>query len=69
MQFNPPNIPAAINMNHRLPDFWVYSKVDITPLAISDSGGKGHSRWPNANNDMKGGANGTDITRTVRSVL
>jgi hypothetical protein len=69
MQFNAPNIPAAITMSHRLPDFCLYSKVDITPRAISGSGGEGNSRLPNANNDMKGGANGIDITRTVRSVV
>jgi len=55
-------------MNHRLLDFCLYSKVDITPLAISGSGGEGNSRLPNANNDMKGGTNGIDIKRTVRSV-
>src|SRR5258706_15953829 len=69
MQFNAPNIPAAITMSHRLSDLCLYSKVDITPDAISGSDGEGKSRLPNANTDMKGGANGIDITITVRSVL
>src|SRR5437762_13792992 len=68
-QFNAPNIPAAITMSHRWLDACLYSKVDITPDAISGSGGVGKSRLPKANADMKGGANGIDITTTVRSTL
>ena len=56
-------------MRYRLLEFCRYSKVDITPDAISGSGGDGKSRLANANNDMKGGANGIDITSTVRGVL
>jgi hypothetical protein len=68
-QFNAPNIPAAINMMYPLLEFCLYSKVDITPDAISGCGGEGNSRVPSANEEMKGGTNGIDITSTVRGVL
>ena len=67
MQFNAPAIPAAITMSHRLLDLCLYSKLDITPDAISGSGGERNSRLPSAKNDMKGGANGIDIRRTFSS--
>jgi hypothetical protein len=56
-------------MSHRLFDFRLYSKVDIIPTAMSGSADAGKSRLPKAKADTNGGANGIDVTRTVRSML